>query len=130
MPPHQRRAHVVPPWRDLRDPPEGGTNHVRPVIQYNETPGRTKEQVLAFIEQAAAAVEAALRAPQAPEVAWWGHCIEPAVAAGRRRDRLRRGRHGQDHQELEHHGTQGDRGQHVRRLGRAADRCRRALPRR
>jgi hypothetical protein len=33
------------------------------VIQYNETPGRTKEEVLAFMESAAVAIEAKLNPP-------------------------------------------------------------------
>lgn len=46
--------------RELGGAPEGGTNYVHPVIQYNETEGRTQDEVLAFMEQAAAAIEAAL----------------------------------------------------------------------
>lgn len=46
--------------REIGATPEGGTNYVHPVIAYNEAEGRTKEDVLAFMEQAAAAIEAAL----------------------------------------------------------------------
>lgn len=35
------------------DVPHGGTNYVHPVLQYNEHPGRTKEDVLALLEIAA-----------------------------------------------------------------------------
>jgi hypothetical protein len=35
------------------DTPAGGTNHVHPVIQFNEQPGRTKEEVLALLDLAA-----------------------------------------------------------------------------
>lgn len=33
--------------------PHGGTNHVHPVLQFNEHPGRTKDEVLALLEIAA-----------------------------------------------------------------------------
>lgn len=46
--------------REIGATPEGGTNYVRPVIAYNEADGRTKEEVLAFMEQAAATIEAQL----------------------------------------------------------------------
>ena len=46
--------------KDLHNAAEGGTNYVHPVIQFNETEGRTKEEVLAFMEAAAAAIEAQL----------------------------------------------------------------------
>lgn len=35
------------------DVPIGGTNHVHPVIEFNEAEGRTKEEVLALLELAA-----------------------------------------------------------------------------
>jgi hypothetical protein len=52
--------------REAHGAAEGGTNFVHPVIQYNETEGRTKEEVLAFMEQAAAAIEAQLNPPAPP----------------------------------------------------------------
>lgn len=51
--------------KELNAAAEGGTNYVHPVIQYNETEGRTKDEVLAFMESAAAAIEAQLN-PVAP----------------------------------------------------------------
>lgn len=54
--------------RELGGAPKRGTNYVHPVIQYNETEGRSKEEVLAFMEQAAASIEATLN-PQATEAA-------------------------------------------------------------
>jgi hypothetical protein len=44
---------------------EGGTNYVHPIISYNEAEGRTQDEVLAFMEQAAAAIEAKLNPPSA-----------------------------------------------------------------
>lgn len=49
--------------REAHGAAEGGTNFVHPVIQYNETPGRTKDEVLAFMESAAVAIEAKLNPP-------------------------------------------------------------------
>lgn len=48
---------------ELGNIPSGGTNYVHPVIQYNMAEGRTKEEVLAFMEQAAATIEAKLNPP-------------------------------------------------------------------
>jgi hypothetical protein len=73
-----QEAHGEPPhlglmWatlmvmaQELGNVPSGGTNYVHPVIQFNLTEGRTKEEVLAFLEQAAAAVEAKLNPPAPP----------------------------------------------------------------
>lgn len=36
---------------------QGGTNHLHPIIQFNETPGRTQAEVLALLEAAAAECE-------------------------------------------------------------------------
>jgi hypothetical protein len=44
--------------REAGDVADGGTNYVHPVIQYNETEGRTVDEVLALLERAAAATEA------------------------------------------------------------------------
>ena len=64
---HGEPSHIGMMWdtlmrlgRELHGAADGGTNYVHPVIQYNETEGRTKEEVLAFMEQAAAAIEAEL----------------------------------------------------------------------
>jgi len=35
----------------------GGTNYVHPILQYNETEGRTKEEVLAFLDAVATELE-------------------------------------------------------------------------
>lgn len=35
------------------DTPHGGNNHVHPVVQFNEAPGRTKAEVLALLDVAA-----------------------------------------------------------------------------
>lgn len=51
--------------RELGGSPEGGTNYVHPVIQFNEQEGRTKEEVLTFMEQVAAAIEAKLNPAEA-----------------------------------------------------------------
>lgn len=48
--------------------PIGGTNHVHPVIQFNEHPGRTKEEVLALLEIAAQDCEAIGDGPFPPPV--------------------------------------------------------------
>jgi hypothetical protein len=44
----------------------GGTNYVHPLIQYNEAPGRTREQVVAFLERAEAALWAVERPVEPP----------------------------------------------------------------
>lgn len=70
---HGEPPHIGLMWdtlyrmaREIGGAPEGGRNYVHPVIQYNETEGRTQEEVLAFMEQAAAAIEAKLNPPAAP----------------------------------------------------------------
>lgn len=52
-------------WETLRDMAaaatdvaHGGTNHVHPIYQYNEMPGRTQEDVLTFLELVAVALGA------------------------------------------------------------------------
>lgn len=45
--------HASAGTEDASQTPHGGTNHVHPVIQFNEQEGRTKEQVLALLEVAA-----------------------------------------------------------------------------
>lgn len=51
--------------REMGAAADGGTNYVHPVIQYNETEGRTKEEVLAFMERAAGEIEAQINPPVA-----------------------------------------------------------------
>ena len=41
----------------------GGTNHLHPIILFNEEMDRTKEEVLAFLEEAAVELEAKAGAP-------------------------------------------------------------------
>lgn len=64
---HGEPTHIGLMWetlmrlaREMGSVVDGGTNYVHPVIQYNETEGRTQAEVLAFMEQAAAAIEAEL----------------------------------------------------------------------
>jgi len=45
---------------ELGEHAPGGTNYVHPVIAYNEAEGRTKQEVLAFLEKIAAEIEAKL----------------------------------------------------------------------
>lgn len=49
--------------------PHGGTNYVHPVIQFNEEAGRTKDQVMLFLLDAATACDGAAAAPAPPETA-------------------------------------------------------------
>lgn len=48
--------------------PYGGTNHVHPVIQFNDAEGRTKDEVLALLEVAAQDCEAIGAGPFPPPV--------------------------------------------------------------
>lgn len=74
---HGEPTHIGLMWdtlmrmaRELHGAADGGTNYVHPVIQYNETEGTTQADVLAFMEKAASAIEAALNPPdQAAPVA-------------------------------------------------------------
>lgn len=45
--------HASAGTADASQTPHGGTNHVHPVIQFNEHEGRTKDEVLALLEVAA-----------------------------------------------------------------------------
>jgi hypothetical protein len=61
---------------EASDTPHGGTNHVHPVIQFNEAPGQTVEKVLALLEIAAQDCEAIGDGPLTPPV----H-VDPEVLA-------------------------------------------------
>jgi hypothetical protein len=50
--------HAINGTEESGQTPHGGTNHVHPVIQFNEHPGRTKEEVMALLEIAAQDCEA------------------------------------------------------------------------
>lgn len=58
----------------------GGTNHVHPVLQFNEQEGRTKEQVLALLDVAAQDCEAIGDGPFPPPVGVTPEQIAEAVA--------------------------------------------------
>lgn len=63
-------THIGMMWNTLMElasqldtTPSGGKNYVHPVIMYNENMDRTKAEVMAFMEQAASAIEAKLNPP-------------------------------------------------------------------